>query len=47
VVEPVSGQIKQARALRQSQMRDVANVRAEWSLMTLTHNLLKLQAASV
>ena len=46
VVEPVFGQIKQARGLRQFLMRGLAKVRAEWSLITLTHNLLKLHAAS-
>ncbi|MFL5365290.1 MAG: transposase, partial [Myxococcales bacterium] len=47
VVEPVFGQIKQARGLRQFLMRGLANVRAEWSLITLTHNVLKLHAATV
>ena len=46
VVEPVFGQIKQARGLRQFLMRGLAKVRAEWSLITLTHNLLKLHAAA-
>jgi transposase len=46
VVEPVFGQIKQARGLRQFLMRGLAKVRAEWALITLTHNLLKLHAAS-
>jgi len=47
VVEPVFGQIKQARGLRQFLMRGVSKVRAEWSLMCLTHNLLKLHRAAV
>jgi transposase len=46
VVEPIFGQIKQARGLRQFLLRGVAKVRAEWALITLTHNLLKLHAAS-
>jgi len=46
VVEPVFGQIKQARGLRQLLMRGLGKVRAEWSLITLTHNLLKLHAAT-
>jgi hypothetical protein len=46
VVEPVFDQIKQARGLRQFLMRGLAKVRAEWALITLTHNLLKLHAAS-
>jgi|APDOM4702015248_1054824.scaffolds.fasta_scaffold25802_1 transposase len=46
VVEPVFGQIKQARGLRQFLMRGISKVRAEWSLMCLTHNLLKLHGAA-
>ena len=46
VVEPVFGQIKQARGLRQFLLRGLAKARAEWSLITLTHNLLKLHAAA-
>jgi transposase len=46
VVEPVFGQIKQARGLRQFLMRGISKVRAEWSLMCLTHNLLKLHWAA-
>ena len=46
VVEPVFGQIKQARGFRQFLLRGVANVRAEWALVCTAHNLLKrFQAA--
>jgi hypothetical protein len=41
-VEPVFGQIKGARGLRQFSLRGFAAVKGEWSLMCLTHNLLKL-----
>lgn len=42
IVEPVFGQIKEARGVRRFQLRGLANVRAEWRLICLTHNLLKL-----
>lgn len=42
IVEPVFGQIKQCRGLRQFLMRGLEKVRAEWRLICLTHNLLKL-----
>jgi transposase len=45
IVEPVFGQIKN-RGFRQFLLRGLANVRGEWSLMTLTHNLLKLHGAA-
>ena len=41
-VEPVFGQIKQARGLRQFQLRGYENVYAEWQIWCLTHNLLKI-----
>jgi transposase len=40
-VEPVFGQIKQARGLRQFSLRGYENVSAEWQIWCLTHNLLK------
>ncbi len=46
-VEPVFGQIKQARGFRQFLLRGVDKVRGEWSLICLTHNLLKLHGATV
>ena len=42
VVEPVFGQIKQARGFRQFLLRGVAKVRAEWSIVCTAHNLCKL-----
>ena len=42
IVEPVFGQIKQCRGLRQFLMRGLERTRAEWRLVCLTHNLLKL-----
>jgi len=41
-VEPVFGQIKHARGLRQFLLRGKENVSAEWQIWCLTHNLLKL-----
>jgi len=41
-VEPVFGQIKQARGLRQFSLRGHENVSAEWQIWCLSHNLLKL-----
>ncbi len=41
-IEPVFGQIKEARGLRRFGFRGLARVKAEWSLICLTHNLLKL-----
>jgi transposase len=42
IVEPVFGQIKGARGFRQFLFRGLENVTAEWDLICLTHNLLKL-----
>jgi transposase len=42
VTEPVHGLIKQARGFRQFLLRGLANVQAEFALIALTHNLLKL-----
>jgi transposase len=41
-VEPVFGQIKQARGLRQFSLRGYQNVSAECQMWCLSHNLLKL-----
>lgn len=46
VAEPVFGQIKSARGLRQLLLRGLHKARGEWALISLTHNLLKLHAAS-
>ena len=45
-VEPVFGQIKQAGGFRQFAMRGIAKMQAEWQLVCLTHNLLKLWRAA-
>lgn len=42
IVEPVIGQIKQARGFRQFSLRGFEKVQAEWSLVCTTHNILKL-----
>jgi transposase len=41
VVEPVFGQIKQARGFRQFLLRGLRKVRGEWALICMTHNVLK------
>ena len=46
VVEPVFGQIKQARGFRQFVLRGMQKVKGEWALVCLTHNILRLYAAS-
>jgi len=47
VVEPVFGQIKQARGFRQFSFRGREAVGDEWKLICLTHNLLKLFRAGL
>ena len=42
IVEPVFGQIKQVRGFRQFRLRGFDQVSAEWELICLGHNLLKL-----
>src|SRR5438093_10896546 len=42
IVEPVIGQIKQARGFRQFLLRGFEKVQGEWSLVCTTHNILKL-----
>jgi transposase len=44
VVEPVFGQIKQARGFRQFVLRGIQKVKGEWALVCLTHNILRLYA---
>lgn len=46
VVEPVFGQIKQARGFRQFLLRGIEKVRAEWAMICTVHNLLKLAKAT-
>jgi len=41
-IEPVFGQIKEGRGLRRFLMRGLGAAKAEWRLMCLGHNLLKL-----
>ena len=47
IVEPVFGQIKDARGFWRFLLRGLAKVRGEWSLITATHNLLKLYRAQL
>jgi transposase len=42
IVEPVFGQIKEARGFRRFLLRGLEKIRGEWRLVCLTHNLLKL-----
>ncbi len=42
IVEPVFGQIKEARGIRRFSLRGLEKVAAEWSIICWTHNLLKL-----
>ena len=42
IVEPVFGQIKEARGFRRFLLRGLAAIRGEWWLICLTHNLLKI-----
>jgi transposase len=42
IVEPVFGQIKECRHFRRFSLRGLENVRSEWKLVCLTHNILKL-----
>lgn len=45
IVEPVIGQIKQARGFRQFLRRGLERVSQEWALVCTAHNLLKLHTA--
>ena len=42
IVEPVFGQIKEARGFRRFLLRGLEHIRGEWRLVCLTHNLLKM-----
>lgn len=42
IPEPVFGQIKEARGFRRFSFRGLASATAEWTVIALTHNLLKL-----
>jgi transposase len=46
VVEPVFGQIKQAKGFRQFLLRGMAKVKAEWALICTAHNIRKLARAA-
>lgn len=46
IVEPVFGQIKQARGFRQFLLRGIKKVTAEWALICTAHNLTKLARAA-
>ena len=45
VVEPVFGQIKEARGFRRFLLRGLRKVQAEWAFVCTGHNLLKLHKA--
>lgn len=45
IVEPVFGQIKQARGFRQFLLRSLEAVQAEWALICTAHNITKLAKA--
>jgi hypothetical protein len=47
IVEPVFGQIKRCRGFTQFLLRGMEKIRGEWSLVCLTHNLLKLFRAQI
>jgi replicative DNA helicase len=42
IVEPVFGQVKHARGFRQFLLRGIEKLKAEWALVCMTHNILKL-----
>ena len=46
IVEPVFGQIKQARGFRQFLLRGIEKATAEWAMICTAHNLTKLARAA-
>jgi transposase len=46
VVEPVFGQVKEARGFRQFLLRGIEKVKAEWAMICTAHNLQKLAQAA-
>ena len=42
IVEPGFGQIKEGRGFRRFLLRGLDNIRGEWRLVCVTHNLLKI-----
>jgi hypothetical protein len=47
VVEPVFGQIKQARGFRQFLLRGLDKVQGEWAVICLTHNILSYTGSAM
>jgi hypothetical protein len=47
IVEPVVAQIKGARGLDHFLLRGLEKIDGEWTLMAITHNLLKLHRAAL
>jgi transposase len=47
IVEPIFGQIKEARGFRQFLLRSIEKVDAEWKLASLCHNINKLFTADL
>jgi transposase len=47
IVEPVFGQVEQARGFRRFSQRGLNKVRCEWAFVCLTHNLLKLYRGAI
>lgn len=47
IVEPVFGQIKEARGFRRFLLRGFENVSVEWEIVCMTHNILKLFRSGV
>jgi IS5 family transposase len=47
IVEPVFGQIKGVRGIRKFLLRGLEKVSGEWTLICLTHNLLKIWRRSI
>lgn len=45
IVEPVFGQIKEARGFRRFLLRELKQVKSEWAMICTAHNLLKLHKA--
>ena len=46
IVEPVFGQVKEARRFRQFLLRGIEKVKAEWALVCTAHNITKLAIAA-
>jgi transposase len=46
IVEPVFGQVKEARGFRQFLLRGIDKVKAEWALICTAHNITKLARAA-